>query len=647
MDFFPLPSLPDAAVRADPRDISVEDVIVDAEAQRPQAELLDPLKRIPAPLGLTAARVLVGLGIVMLVAFWFIALRYQILEGTQYGAIALRHTVSTDPIPAPRGIITDRYGLPLVANTLSFALEAVPTELPTGGELDQTIERLSELFGLDRAELRRRVLRARRAAGRTSVVWPGLARDAALVFETRGNEFPGFHVGQDLSRSYPAGPAMSQILGYVGRVSVDDLPEHPDYELTDLVGKTGIEASYDAALRGVSGFTRRRTDATLSQNLSTATKAPQPGKNVELTVSADFQERLAASLGRAAASVGKQNAAAVAMDPRTGEILALVSLPTYDNNLFVPGQAPGEAIERVLTDPAEPLFNRALTGQYPSGSTIKPFIATGALAEHVISPTKQIFVTGSISVPHPSNPDIVYTFNDWKPHGWVDMVRAIAVSSNVYFYTVGGGFGDVRGLGIERIVAQLTRFGFGARTGIDLPDGAGLLPTPAWKERTRGEAWYIGDTYHVSIGQGDLRVTPVQLARATGAIANGGRLVVPHLARRITGADGATIEEIRPAATPIGIPPDDLAIVRRGMREAVVSGSSRALGDLPIAVSGKTGTAQVGNGKTHAWFTGYAPTDNPELVITVIVEEGGEGSSVAVPVAKELFAWYFGQSERP
>lgn len=645
MDFLPLPSLPDTTVRADHRDISVEDVILDTEAQQPQSHVagLDPFARIPTPLGLTAARVLLGLGMTILVAFWFIAFRYQVLEGDRYSAIALRHTVSTDSVPAPRGAITDRHGRALVTNTLAFTLEVVPAELPSGDQLDVTVERLSELFGLDRIELRRRVLRASRTAGRTSVVWPGLAHDAALVFATRGGDFPGFRVGEDLSRSYPAGPAMSHILGYVGRVSEEDLPEHPDFELTDLVGKAGIESSYDAVLRGVSGFMRRRTDATLSQNPSTATKPPVPGKNVELAVSAGFQERLADSLGRAAAAVGKQSAAAVAMDPRTGEILALVSLPTYDNNLFVPGQASSEAIERVLTDPMQPLFNRALAGQYPSGSTIKPFLAVGVLAEHIINPAKQIFVTGSISVPHPSNPDIVYTFHDWKPHGWVDMVRAIAVSSNVYFYTVGGGFGDIAGLGIERIVEQLARFGFGQRTDVDLADGTGLLPTPAWKERVRGEGWYIGDTYNVSIGQGDLRVTPLQLARATAAIANGGRLVTPHLVRRITDSGGATLEEIRPASTELGIPPDDLAIVRRGMHEAVTVGSSRALADLPVAAAGKTGTAQVGGGKTHAWFTGYAPADNPELVLTVIVEEGGEGSSVAVPVAKELFAWYFDQ----
>lgn len=434
---------------------------------------------------------------------------------------------------------------------------------------------------------------------------------------------------------------MSHILGYVGRVSEEDLPAHPNYELTELIGKSGIEASYDTALRGVSGFARRRTDATLTSSISTATKPPVPGKNIELSVSLEFQNLISSVLGRVVTATGKQHAAAVALDPRTGEVLALVSIPTYDNNLFVPGQAAGEEVERVLTDPAEPLFNRATSGQYPSGSTIKPFIAAAALAERVINPAKQIFVTGSISVPHPTNPDIVYTFHDWRAHGWVNMIRAIAVSSNVYFYTVGGGFGDIRGLGIERIVAHLARFGFGKQTGIDLPEQTGLLPTPGWKERVRREGWYIGDTYNVSIGQGDLRLTPLQLARATAAIANGGQLITPHLVRRIALPDGSTVQEFRPPAVEMNIPSEDIDVVRRGLREAVIYGSSRALADLPVAVSGKTGTAQAGGSATHAWFTGYAPSNNPEIVLTILLEKGGEGATHAVPVAKEILSWYF------
>ncbi|MBI4385509.1 hypothetical protein HY573_01625, partial [Candidatus Parcubacteria bacterium] len=472
-----------------------------------------------------------------------------------------------------------------------------------------------------------------------TVVWPGLAHETAVVLETRADEFPGFRVGQELSRVYPDRTLLSHLVGYVGRVNEAERLEYPDYALTDLMGKMGIEQAYDAVLRGEPGLRRRRREESAA-----VTQEPRPGNNIELAISRDLQAELTESLASASALLGKKKGAAVAMDPNTGEVLALVSLPAFDSNLFVPGTGTADEIDDVLNDPGEPIFNRALSGQYPSGSTIKPFIAVGALAEKIISPSRQIFVTGSISVPHPSDPAIVYTFNDWKAHGWVDMARAIAVSSNVYFYTVGGGYGDIEGLGIDRIARHLVRFGLGQKTDLELPESAGLVPTPAWKVEARSAPWYIGDTYNVSIGQGDLRLTPLQLARATAAIANGGRLVQPTLVRRIFDSDGRTVQATPPRAVDLGIPPADLDVVRRGLREAVLIGSSQGLADLPVTVAGKTGTAQIGNGKTHAWFTGFAPFDHPKIVLTVLIEEGGEGSQAAVPVAKRVFEWYFNRN---
>lgn len=626
MDFLPLKPHTELRLGKAQAALTVEDVIADLEAQKTEGH-----DRLEGVVGLRTVRAVFLAGAGMLTLFWLFAFRYEVLEGSRYRALALRHAIQTLPVPAPRGIITDRDGQPVVANIPSLTLEVAPDELPRGQALDETLQRLSELFALDRAELRRRTLKAQNSETFDPVVvWPGLAHEAAVVFEARANEFPGFKVGQELSRAYPDRALLSHIVGYVGRVDAEDRRERPDYPLTDLIGKAGIEKTYDALLRGEPGLRRKR-----KEEPAAVTREPRPGKNIELTISRDLQAKLTEFLAAVSASLGKRKGAAVAMDPDTGEVLALVNLPSFDNNLFVPGTGTAEEIDDVLNDPDEPIFNRALSGQYPSGSTIKPFIAIGALAERILSPSRQIFVTGSISVPHPSDPNIVYTFNDWKPHGWVNMVRAIAVSSNVYFYTVGGGFGDIQGLGIERIAKHLARFGLGQETNVELPEAAGLVPTPAWKSQVRNSPWYIGDTYNVSIGQGDLRLTPLQLTRATAALANGGRLVQPTLVR------GETLGTASPRGINLNIPASDLDVVRRGLREAVTSGSSVVLSDLPVAVAGKTGTAQIGNGQTHAWFTGFAPFEQPRIVLTVLIEEGGEGSQAAVPVAKQFLEWYF------
>ncbi|MBI3305307.1 penicillin-binding protein 2 [Candidatus Parcubacteria bacterium] len=632
MDFLPFEPHTELRLGQAQTGITVEDVIADLEAQKTGGH-----DRLEGVVRLRTARASFIAGAGMLVLFWLFAFRYEVLEGSRYRALALRHTVQTLPVPAPRGIITDRDGHPVVQNVPGFTLEVVPDELPRGQALDKTLERLSELFALDRAELRRRVLKAQtNETPEPVVVWPGLTQEAAVVFETRTDEFPGFGVGQELSRVYPDRTLLSHIIGYVGRVGAEERQEQPDYALADLIGKTGIEKAYDAVLRGEPGLRRRRTEQS-----DAVIREPRPGQNVELSISRDLQTELTESLTAVSAALGKKKGAAVAMDPNTGEILALVSLPTFDSNLFVPGTGTAEEIDDVLNDPDEPIFNRALSGQYPSGSTIKPFIAIGALAEKILSPSRQVFVTGSISVPHPSDPAIVYTFHDWKPHGWVNMVRAIAVSSNVYFYTVGGGYGDIEGLGIERIAKHLARFGLGQKAGLELPESTGLVPTPDWKVEARGAPWYIGDTYNVSIGQGDFRLTPLQLTRATAAIANGGRLVQPTLVRGVFDASGQIADAASSKSVDLNIPVSDLDIVRRGLREAVLSGSSIGLSDLPVAVAGKTGTAQIGNGKTHAWFTGFTPFDHPKIVLTVLIEEGGEGSQAAVPVAKKFFERYF------
>jgi penicillin-binding protein 2 len=318
------------------------------------------------------------------------------------------------------------------------------------------------------------------------------------------------------------------------------------------------------------------------------------------------------------------------MDPRNGKILALVSFPTYDNNGFIKGDS--EYITKLFQDKNDPLINRVISGGYPSGSTIKPMLAAAVLQEKIIDPNKNLTCPGYINL-YDKSGNIYWTYKDWSTHGTVNMIKAIAESCDVYFYTVGGGYGNQQGLGITNIKKYLELFGWGQKTGIDLPEEkAGFVPDDIWKKQTKGEEWYIGDTYNTSIGQGDITVSPLQLTSAIAAIANGGKLFQPQL-----------LQDSQPKIIRENfIEQKNLDIVRRGMREAIVSGTAKSLNNLPIEVAGKTGTAETYKGKTpHAWFTAFAPYINPEIVISVLIENGSEMGGVTVAVTREALNWYF------
>jgi penicillin-binding protein 2 len=300
----------------------------------------------------------------------------------------------------------------------------------------------------------------------------------------------------------------------------------------------------------------------------------------------------------------------------------------------------------MLSDPAKPFFNRAIAGVYPPGSSIKPFVAYAALEEGVVSPRTQVMSTGAVVVPNPYNPDAPAIFRDWKAggHGVVDVYKAIAESVNTYFYAVGGGYGDIEGLGIARIKRYLDAFGFGVKTNADITgEEEGVVPDKIWKEKEFNAQWTLGDTYNVSIGQGNLLVTPLQLARAYAALANGGKLMQPLLVKEVIGNNKEKIFESRPLVVATSAEDEkNLSVVRNGMRQTVTDGSARRLADLPVAVAGKTGTAQAPRNTTHAWFASFAPFNDPKIALVILFEEGGEGSSVAVPAAHEIYQWYFG-----
>jgi len=315
----------------------------------------------------------------------------------------------------------------------------------------------------------------------------------------------------------------------------------------------------------------------------------------------------------------------------------MLSYPSYDNNIFIQGN--DSEYQRLNQDPSKPFIFRALVGEYPPGSIIKPLLAIAGLSEGIITPKTNIFSNGGIRIGQ-------WFYPDWKEggHGNTNVIKALSESVNTFFYYLGGGFKDFDGLGHQKIREYLSVFGLTQKTGIDLPgEKQGFIATPAWKKKYKNEPWYIGDTYHLSIGQGDILVTPLQVAIYTMALANNGTLFVPHLVKAFQNPVDATIKN-----KSLQIANQDLfdveyfELIKKGMREAVTQGSARQLNDLTIKVAGKTGTAQVGGNKLpHAWFIGFAPYDNPEIALTILIENGGEGSAVAVPLAKEIISFLF------
>ena len=472
-----------------------------------------------------------------------------------------------------------------------------------------------------------------------------------LEIQSRPDDFPGVTVTEAGRRDYLLGALASHALGYVGRPSRDDLASRAGIRPSDTIGKSGLELSYEETLRGRPGEKLLEVNATGEAQRERFIVKAEPGRDVLLELDGRLQRFAVETLARHLAALGKRAGALVMVDPRDGAVRALASYPAFDPNRF--GRATAEReLERLLADAGKPFFDRAIAGGYPSGSTIKPILAVAALEEGIIDPERRIFDPGYISVPNPFDPSKPTIYKDWKELGWVDMRRALALSANVYFYTIGGGYRDIQGLGIERMKTWLGRFGWGRLLGVDLPgEYGGLIPDPENKKtiRPKDPIWRIGDTYITAIGQGDLQATPLQLAVSAAAIANGGTLWRPRVARAVLDEAGATLTEMPPEALATNLAkPESLRVVREGMRLAVTAGSAVALGELPVAAAGKTGTAQTGvYGRNHGWFTGFAPYEDPEIVITVLVEDGTGGTTDAVPIAKEILYYYFTQARHP
>jgi penicillin-binding protein 2 len=563
------------------------------------------------------------------------AAQLQIVNGSHYAALAEKNRVRAYTLIPPRGVISDRFGTPLVENVASFQFVLTFADLPKDvADRKRVIARAADLVGARQADIDLVLADAARNQYEPFVIKKAIPYEAAMRLAVEEASLPGFNLEAGSMRSYPSTvPTLSHVLGYTGKISADEFGarRNEGYRAVDDIGKAGIERSEESRLRGTPGSLLVEVN-NRGRELSVDRRTdPVPGQNLTLTVDLELQRFVESRVGEVLERLGLTKASVVALDPRDGSVRALVSEPTYDSNAFA-GGIEQEAYAALLADENRPLFNRAVAGEFPPGSTFKPYVAYTALADGLVGPSTSFLSTGGLRIGQ-------WFFPDWKAggHGITDVRTALAWSVNTYFYIVGGGFDTFTGLGVEHLAEGAARFGFGSPTGIRLPsEASGFLPSKEWKEEAKGERWYVGDTYHLAIGQGDMLATPLQLAVANATIANGGTRYVPRLVER------AGDETVQPVATGETLDASAIQIVREGMRKAVTEGSARFLLSLALPTAGKTGTAQApGDVPTHAWFEGFGPYGDPTLAVVVLIENGGEGSSVAVPIARDIFEWWF------
>ncbi|MEA2645908.1 MAG: penicillin-binding protein 2 [Chloroflexota bacterium] len=590
----------------------------------------------------------------------------QVQQGAQYAELAEGNRIRQETVLAPRGIIFDRHGKQLVVNAGSFAASMVPIDLPRGAaERTKELVLLGRLLGLSPEEIDRQASAHAAEPFQPVVLKRNLDNATYEALSENEPNLPGIRLTTELSRHYIEGAAMSHVLGYVGKLDPDEYRDLHDkgYLLDDQVGKSGLEYADEQWLRGTSGQQVVETDAQGQIKARLQTTDPVPGDNVYLSVDIDLQREVVTQLQAGMDAAHKKqggnlglSGAAVVMNPQTGEVYSMVSLPDYNVNEFAEGITT-QQYQALVDDRRLPLLDRAIGGLYPPGSTFKPVTASAALTAGTINQGSSINCPGRLVRG-------TTTFLCWNTggHGSQNVVQAIAHSCDVFFYTVADQMGD------QVLSKFASDFGVGRQTGIDIGgEVKGIVPNSDWKKRYFDEAfketgdpawqdstWYEGNTITYGIGQSYLLTTPLQVLQWTSTVANGGHFLKPQLNNRITGIDGADVRPFAPVLDhDVQAPGQVLAIVREGLREAAQTGGTSgfvwnqaAFKNVP-SPAGKTGTAQYGlpdakgNFPTHAWYTAYAPAVDPEVAVVVFIEGGGEGSDVSAPTTARIMSYYF------
>jgi penicillin-binding protein 2 len=568
----------------------------------------------------------------------------QVLDGQHYLSLAKDHGILDVRVRPPRGEITDRNGRVLVENRIVMTLELRPSALPNDrAERHAELARLGHVLGMSQRDIRRKVRESPQYAGYPVVLRQGLDRQLLFYFLENKESFPGVSVERTYARRYPDGSLAAHILGSIGQVSPRELKmaRYQGVRPGDVVGQAGVEYTYDRYLRGIAGGQRIQVDALGRPRGVLGNKPPQPGDSLRLTLDSGLQE-----VGESALRAKGLPGAFVAMNVHTGAILAMGSYPTYDPSFYTRPHTKAQ-YDAFGSQPGDPLVDRADQGGYPTGSAFKPITATAALETGLITPSTIFDDTGSLDIG-----GLVVHNAGGAANGPVDMSTAIKVSSDVYFFDLGlraqasGNHGQIQD--------WARKYGLGEKPNVDLPAASpGLIPTPAWRNRVYrshknpyiDRPWNQGDNVNLAVGQGDVMVTPLQLARAYAALANGGTLVRPHVGGRIVGVNGKTVHRIKPPPKRhLHINPYYRSVILGGMHRAAdeAGGTSYpVMGSFPIPVAGKTGTAQREGQQDQSWYGVIAPYGNPQIVVTVTVERGGFGVESAAPIARAILERYF------
>jgi penicillin-binding protein 2 len=672
-------------------------------------------------------RILILLSVALLVLSLFVLRLWdlQIVRGAEYTDRAVNNRLREEAISAPRGIIYDRTGKPLVVNAPNFEVQIIPAYLPEDAATEHAVfQRLSQLLNMpiehesaitstqvitrqgvltvldgmkylydrsaDSIESRKSYIKnivdeVRGIAPYEPVVISStVPGPIALQVAEEAYNLPGVRVQAVPVREYISSTLTSGILGYLRRITREDLPLlPPGYNAdVDRVGAVGIEGEFEELLRGRKGQRFVEEDVVGREIRVVGEPQPSaPGNNLHLTLDLDLQQFTQQALQDGIDELNRyydrtvtRRGVALVMNVKTGEVLAMVSLPTYDNNIFSQSAIKQEELDAISNDPYLPQLNHAFQSAFAPGSVFKVVPAAAALQEGVITPRTIIFDPGVLVLPNeyfPDNAALAQKFWGWNRLGFGDqnVVDALAHSTNVFFYKIGGGYHvkdepDFNGLGIDRLAKYSQDFGFGQTVGIDLiGESAGIVPNALWKRQTIAENWTTGDTYNFSIGQGFLTATPLQVLSAYAAIANNGVLMQPHVVAQVTDADGKVVQRFTPRAVrTLPISPENLDIVKQGL-DAVVNSPTGTGGKAQVEgvhIAGKTGTAEycddmarkngdcyTGHLPTHAWFAAYAPVEDPEIAVLVFIYNGGEGSERAAPVAQKILKYYFEQKNQP
>ncbi len=573
---------------------------------------------------------------ILLVRLFFL----QVIKGAEYRRLSENNSIRLQRIEPFRGLVFDRNGKRLVDNRPSYDVSIITKNAKP---VDDTLQKLAEYLGIPAQDLLEKLVNRKNGHSYKPIsLVQDINRDSLAMVEVHRYDLPGIEVNAKPLRHYVKNQSGAHLLGYLGEISPKELSSgrFPDLIRGDLIGKFGIEKVFDDYLRGKLGGRQVEVNANGQVVRVIKTVPAYPGYNIFLTIDSDLQQKTEELLDGI-------TGAAVAIEPSTGQILALVSSPTFDQNVFVNGLS-RDQWQAFISDPTRPLNNRAVQGEYPPASTYKILTAIAGLEEGVINEKTVFCCNGQYRFGR-------RYYRCWKRggHGCVDVVDAIAQSCDVYFYQVG------LALGVDRLAHYAKALGLGTATGIDLGhEGRGLIPTAAWKKKRTGVAWQEGETLSVAIGQGFNLVTPLQMAVMTAAVAMGGTRYQPQILKRIETVEGRQVEVSEPIlAGKFSISSKTLALVKRGLWNVVNGerGTARGARFLDVPISGKTGTAQVVSRKegseddpdlvpdhlkAHAWFIGIAPTDTPEIAVAVIVEHGEHGSGAAAPVAREMIKTY-------